>query len=59
MRIIEMGKMFNVNPMLTFYDCHTHRNSFNVLSAAKMKEQTTKMYRRMKVRRAIIILTDI
>lgn len=59
MRIIEMGKMFNVNPMLTFYDCHTHRNSFNVLSAAKTNEQTTKMYRRMKVRRAIIILTDI
>lgn len=54
-----MAKMFNVNPMLTFYDCHTHRNSFNVLSAAKTNEQTPKMYRRMKVRRAIIILTDI
>lgn len=54
-----MAKMFNVNPMLTFYDCHTHQNSFNVLSAAKTNEQTTKMYRRMKVRRAIIILTDI
>lgn len=59
MRIIEMAKMFNVNPMLTFYDCHTHQNSFNVLSTAKMNQQTTKMYRRMKVRRAIIILTDI
>lgn len=54
-----MAKMFNVNPMLTFYDCHTHRNSFNVLSAAKTNQQTTKMHRRMKVRRAIIILTDI
>lgn len=59
MRIIEMAKMFNVNPMLTFYDCHTHRNSFNVLSAAKTNQQTSKMYRRMKVCRAIIILTDI
>lgn len=38
-----MAKMFNVNPMLTFYDCQTHRNSFNVLSAAKTNEQTTKM----------------